>query len=72
MGFHIWLDKCPHCNFEEMTVSSYNALYFEASCPMCGYERWTEEKIPDNNEIAFAKLKLHRTSIGKIRRKYEQ
>jgi hypothetical protein len=50
--------ECPHCDFEEMIVSSYNTIYFEAICPICRYERWTEEKIPDNHDIELAKRKL--------------
>lgn len=58
MGSHTWTTQCPHCSFEEMIVSSGDDFYFEATCPICGYERWTEEKIPDNHDIELAKRKL--------------
>ena len=58
MGSHVWEEKCPCCGFEEMTVSSYDALYFEATCPICGYTRWMEEKVPDNYDVELAKRKL--------------
>ena len=58
MGSHSWKQQCPHCGFEEMTVSCYNSLYFEATCPICGYARWTNEKVPDNHDIELAKRKL--------------
>jgi hypothetical protein len=41
-----------------MIVSSYDAIYFEAICPMCGYERWTEERIPDEQDVELVKRKL--------------
>ena len=46
MGFHNWSERCAYCGFENMSVSSDGGFYFEAKCPVCGYERWTEEKIP--------------------------
>ncbi|MEW6409082.1 MAG: hypothetical protein AB1488_03095 [Nitrospirota bacterium] len=58
MGSHTWTTQCPHCSFEEMIVSGYDAIYFEVICPMCEYERWTEEKIPDNQDVELAKRKL--------------
>jgi len=58
MGSHIWVEQCLYCGFEEMVVSSYNSLYFEVSCPICGYARWTEEKVPDNHDIELAKHAL--------------
>ncbi len=58
MGSHAWTSQCAHCGFEEMSVSSYDALYFEAACPICGYARWTEERVPDNYDVELAKRKL--------------
>lgn len=58
MGSHVWVEKCPYCGFEEMIVSSYDSLYFKGICPICGYARWTEEKVPDNYDIELAKSKL--------------
>ncbi|MFZ6017115.1 MAG: hypothetical protein ACOYU0_05820 [Nitrospirota bacterium] len=58
MGSHTWTTQCPHCSFEEMIVSSSDAIYSEATCPICGYERWTEEKIPDKHDVELAKRKL--------------
>lgn len=60
MGSHVWEEQCRYCSFEEMIVSSYNNLYFEAVCPVCGYMRWTEERVPNNHNIKTAKRKLAR------------
>jgi len=58
MGSHTWTERCPYCGFEEMNVSSYDTFYFEATCPICGYTRWTEEKVPDSRNTEIAKRKL--------------
>ena len=58
MGSHTWLEQCPYCGFEAMGCSSYDSLYFKVTCPICGYARWTEERVPDNQDIEMAKLKL--------------
>lgn len=58
MGSHVWAGQCPYCGFEEMIVSSYDSLYFEVSCQICGYSRWTEEKVPDNFDVELAKRAL--------------
>jgi len=55
MGFHNWFEQCPCCDFENMLVSSYRDIYFDVICPVCGYSRWTEEKIPQNEDIELAK-----------------
>jgi len=55
MGFHNWSERCAYCGFENMSVSSDGGFYFEAKCPVCGYERWTEEKIPENADVELAK-----------------
>ncbi len=57
MGSHIWTDKCPYCGFEKMVVSCYNQD-FEVMCQICGYEKWTEEKIPKHHDVELAKLAL--------------
>jgi len=54
MGMHTWTDKCPYCGFEEMFVSADNNDNFEIACQICGYTKWTEEKIPDNKATKFA------------------
>lgn len=58
MGSHTWMAQCLHCDFEEMIVSGYDAIYFEATCPICGYVRWTEEGVPDSHDVKLAKRKL--------------
>lgn len=58
MGSHTWAEQCGHCGFEEMIVSSCDTLYFEATCPICGYARWIKEKVPNDYEVEMAKLRL--------------
>ena len=58
MGSHVWVAQCPCCGFEEMIVSSYDSLYFEATCQICGYAKWTEESVPDNHDVQLAKQAL--------------
>ncbi len=58
MGFHKWTGECPYCGFEAMSASSCDAQDFEMACPICGYAKWTEEKIPDHHDVEFAKRKL--------------
>lgn len=58
MGSHVWVEQCPCCGFEEMIVSSYDSLYFEVTCRICGYARWTEERVPDNHDVQLAKRAL--------------
>jgi hypothetical protein len=58
MGSHNWMVQCPYCGFDEMPVSSCDTNYFEMGCPICGYARWTEEKVPDNYDVKLAKHKL--------------
>ena len=58
MGSHVWTEKCPYCGFEEMIVSSYNSLYFDVTCQICGYSRWTEEMVPDTQDVELAKRVL--------------
>jgi len=57
MGSHVWVEQCPYCGFEEMIVSTFND-YFEVTCQICGYERWTEEKVPDSHDVELAKKAL--------------
>lgn len=64
MGSHVWPGQCPYCGFEEMVVSSYDSLYFEASCQICGYARWTEEKVPDDHDVQLAKQALGKMDDG--------
>jgi hypothetical protein len=58
MGSHSWFSQCPHCDFEEMIVSSCSDFYFDANCPICGYSRWTEERVPEIKDIELAKNKV--------------
>lgn len=58
MGSHTWAEQCAYCGFKEMIVSTCDSFYFEAACPICGYARWTEEKVPDNHDIELAKQAL--------------
>jgi len=55
MGSHVWADQCPYCGFEEMIVSSDGRMYIEAACQLCGYRRWTEERVPNGHDIEKAK-----------------
>jgi hypothetical protein len=41
-----------------MIVSSYDNSYFDVTCPICGYLRWTEERVPEIHDIELAKHKL--------------
>lgn len=66
MGLHTWTAQCPYCSFEEMIVSNGDAIYFEIICPICGYERWTEEKISDNHDIELVKRKLSGMSVCRV------
>ena len=66
MGSHTWEDRCPHCGFKGMIVSSYNDIYFDAYCMVCGYERWTDEKIPDVEDVELAKRIISRMSDEEI------
>lgn len=63
MGSHVWVERCPYCGFEEMIVSSYDSLYFEIACPICGYAVWTEGKIPDDSDVETAKHKLSEMNV---------
>lgn len=58
MGSHVWTERCPCCSFEEMVVSSNGSLYFEANCQICGYAKWTEERVPDHRDVELAKRAL--------------
>jgi uncharacterized Zn finger protein (UPF0148 family) len=58
MGCHQWIEQCSYCGFEEMNISSDGFFYLEAFCPICGYEKWTEEKIPDDQNVQAAKRTL--------------
>ena len=62
MGLHSWHDECPYCGFENMLVSSYRDIYFDVICPVCGYSRWTEEKIPHAQDVELAKQMLKEMS----------
>ena len=62
MGSHVWTDRCPFCNSEEMTISVYSNFYFEIICPMCGYTRWVEEKLPDEHDVGLVKQSLAKMS----------
>ncbi len=62
MGSHDWFEQCPYCGFENMLVSSYSGIYFDVICPICGYARWTEEKIPQAEDVELAKRTLRAMS----------
>lgn len=66
MGSHTWEDQCSYCGFKGMRVSSYNDLYFDANCPVCGYARWTEEQIPDPEDIELVKRAINEMSDEEI------
>ena len=63
MGSHVWTQQCPYCGFEEMYVSSYDGVYFDINCPICGYSRWTEEKVPAPHEVKLAKSILSEMDV---------
>jgi len=63
MGYHIWTQQCPCCDFEEMIVSTDNNFHFEIACPICGYKSWTEDKLPDFCNVELAKRKLMEMSL---------
>jgi hypothetical protein len=58
MGSHVWVERCPYCGFEEMVVSTYDSLYFEVTCQICGFAKWTEERVPDDRDVQVAKQAL--------------
>ncbi|MFQ6008895.1 MAG: hypothetical protein ACE5K8_08105 [Candidatus Zixiibacteriota bacterium] len=58
MGSHTWDEQCSYCGFEGARVSSYDGICFEATCPICGYARWTEERVPNDSDVELAKHKL--------------
>lgn len=72
MGSHVWVEQCSYCGFEEMIVSSYNSLYFEVTCPICGYAKWTEERVPDNHDIELAKRELAEMGAEEKQKAMEQ
>ncbi len=72
MGFHNWTDKCPHCGFEQLEVSSYNNIYIEAACPICGYQLWSDEKKPIQKDIESAKNLLQEMNKEDIEESIEQ
>ncbi|MFQ6113823.1 MAG: hypothetical protein ACE5NG_07000, partial [bacterium] len=53
---------CPYCGFENMLISSNGSTYFDVICPICGYARWTEEKIPKTVNIELATRILRKMS----------
>lgn len=72
MGSHNWTQQCPYCGFEEMIVSTGGDFCFEAACPICGYGRWNEEKIPDNCDVEIAKHKLIEMNADEKQKAIEQ
>lgn len=58
MGTHVWTDRCDHCGFEDMQVSTYDSFYHDVVCQICGYRRWTEERTPSHADIDLAKQAL--------------
>lgn len=72
MGSHNWTQQCQYCGFEEMIVSTYGNFQFEVACPICGYEKWTEEKVPDNSDVGVAKSKLIKMGTQEKQRAIER
>lgn len=68
MGSHQWTEQCPYCGFENMLVSWYDSLYSNIACPVCGYARWTEEKIPPAEDIELAKRTIREMSMEEMER----
>ena len=71
MGCHVWLEQCQYCGFEEMIVSSYNNLYFEVTCQICGYVKSTEEKVPDSHDVELAKQALSKMGTAEKQKMVE-
>lgn len=71
MGFHTWVEKCPCCGFEEMTVAGSADFHFEAQCPICGYAKWSEEKFPKIRDIQVAKDLLTQLPPDRIQESIE-
>lgn len=72
MGSHTWVERCPYCDFDKVPVSSYDCIHFEVMCPICGYARWTEEKVPDNYGIELAKQTLDKMGDKEKQRALDQ
>jgi len=68
MGSHVWEGQCPYCGFEEMIFSSYDSFYFEINCQICGYSKWTEEKVPDNQDVVLAKQAMNKMGSKEIQK----
>ena len=66
MASHNWFEECPYCGFEKMLVSSYRDIYFEVICPICGYARWTDEKIPNAEDVELAKRTISEMKVEEI------
>lgn len=66
MGTHTWNEDCPACDFGGMIVSVDRDTYFGADCPVCGYRRWTEEKMPDAEQLELAKKLLSEMSAEQL------
>ena len=49
-----------------MLVSSYRNIYFEVICPICGYARWTDEKIPNAEDVELAKRTISEMKVEEI------
>jgi uncharacterized Zn finger protein (UPF0148 family) len=45
-----------------MRISVSSNFYFEIICPMCGYTRWVEEKLPDEHDLELVKQSLAKMS----------
>jgi hypothetical protein len=71
VGSHVWVEECPYCGFEDVVVSSYNGLYFEVACQICGYARWTEDRVPDNHDAELAKRALSKMGDKEKRKAVE-
>lgn len=72
MGSHVWMSRCPHCGFAKMLGSSYDSIYFEGECPICGYKIWTEETVPESYDVELAKRSLIEMTAEEKDRAIEQ
>lgn len=71
MGSHVWVERCPYCGFEEMVASTYDSLYFEVTCQICGYAIWTEGRVPSDHDVQLAKRALSRMDDEEKRKALE-
>lgn len=71
MGYHAWQERCPHCGFAQMDASIYDSIFLEAACPVCGYKRWTEEKLPTVENVELARRMVSKMGIEEVEKVVE-